>query len=66
MQYRPLMAAGQLSTKYGKIEDMVLSIETVLPDGTIGETGRAPASVPSQADSRAARAVLRARSEPVR
>ena len=28
-------AAGQFSTKYGKIEDMVLALQAVLPDGTI-------------------------------
>jgi alkyldihydroxyacetonephosphate synthase len=28
-------SAGQLSTKYGKIEDMVMGIEGVLPDGTV-------------------------------
>jgi alkyldihydroxyacetonephosphate synthase len=28
-------AAGQFSTKYGKIEDMVLGIEVVLPDGNL-------------------------------
>jgi len=28
-------SAGQLSTKYGKIEDMVLGLELVLPDGEI-------------------------------
>ncbi|MHA1229975.1 MAG: FAD-binding oxidoreductase [Candidatus Helarchaeota archaeon] len=28
-------AAGQLSTKYGKIEDIVLGMEVVLPDGEI-------------------------------
>ena len=30
--------SGVLSTKYGKIEDMVLSLEAVLPDGTIVNT----------------------------
>ncbi len=29
---------GVLSTKYGKIEDMIMSLETVLPDGTIVNT----------------------------
>jgi alkyldihydroxyacetonephosphate synthase len=29
---------GVLSTKYGKIEDMIMSLEAVLPDGTIIET----------------------------
>ena len=28
-------AAGQFSTRYGKIEDMVASLEAVLPDGTV-------------------------------
>ena len=28
-------AAGQFSTRYGKIEDMVVSLEAVLPDGTV-------------------------------
>jgi alkyldihydroxyacetonephosphate synthase len=42
--YLATRSAGQLSTKYGKIEDMVLSVEFVLPDGTILETGRAPRS----------------------
>lgn len=42
--YLAARSAGQLSTKYGKIEDMVLSMEVVLPDGSIAETGRAPRS----------------------
>lgn len=42
--YLAARSAGQLSTKYGKIEDMVLSLEVVLPDGEILETGRAPRS----------------------
>lgn len=29
---------GVLSTRYGKIEDMVMSLEVVLPDGTVIET----------------------------
>ena len=37
-------SAGQLSTKYGKIEDLVVSVEFVLPDGSVVETGRAPRS----------------------
>ncbi|OFZ79140.1 MAG: hypothetical protein A2583_00410 [Bdellovibrionales bacterium RIFOXYD1_FULL_53_11] len=37
-------SAGQLSTKYGKIEDMVLSLECVFADGTVAETARAPRS----------------------
>ena len=28
-------AAGQFSTKYGKVEDMVLGMEVVLPDGSV-------------------------------
>lgn len=28
-------AAGQFSTRYGKIEDMTVSLEAVLPDGTV-------------------------------
>ena len=35
-------SAGQLSSKYGKIEDMALSLEAVLPDGTIVRTNDAP------------------------
>lgn len=42
--YLATRSAGQLSTKYGKIEDMVLSVEFVLADGTVVETGRAPKS----------------------
>lgn len=42
--YLATRSAGQLSTKYGKIEDMVVSLETVMPDGTVIETGRAPRS----------------------
>ncbi len=42
--YLATRSAGQLSTKYGKIEDMVLAVEFVLPNGTIAETGRAPRS----------------------
>jgi len=34
--------AGQLSTLYGKIEDMVLAIEAVLPDGSIMHSNDAP------------------------
>jgi len=36
--------AGQYSTRYGKIEDMVHALEVVLADGTIVRTGGAPAS----------------------
>ncbi|MSO32370.1 MAG: FAD-binding oxidoreductase [Ilumatobacteraceae bacterium] len=35
--------AGQYSTRYGKIEDMVAALEVVLADGTIIHTGGAPA-----------------------
>jgi alkyldihydroxyacetonephosphate synthase len=34
--------AGQLSTKYGKIEDRVVSMEVVLPTGEVIETVRSP------------------------
>ena len=34
--------AGQLSTRYGKIEDIVVALEVVLADGTIVHTGGAP------------------------
>ncbi len=37
-------SAGQLSTKYGKVEDMVLSVEVVLPDGKVMETKPSPRS----------------------
>ena len=33
---------GVLSTKYGKIEDMVMSLEAVLPDGTVVNTLAVP------------------------
>ena len=37
--------AGQYSTRYGKIEDMVVGLEAVLADGTVVHTGgRAPRS----------------------
>ncbi len=42
--YLATRSAGQLSTKYGKIEDLVVSVEFVLPDGAVIETGRAPRS----------------------
>jgi alkyldihydroxyacetonephosphate synthase len=42
--YLATRSAGQLSTKYGKIEDLVLSLECVTPDGNILESGRAPRS----------------------
>jgi alkyldihydroxyacetonephosphate synthase len=34
--------AGQLSTRYGKIEDMVVSLEVALADGSLIRTGGAP------------------------
>jgi alkyldihydroxyacetonephosphate synthase len=34
--------AGQLSTRYGKIEDIVVALEVALADGTIVRTGGAP------------------------
>ena len=34
--------AGQLSGRYGKIEDMVLALEVVLPDGRLVRTPLAP------------------------
>ncbi len=37
-------SAGQLSTRYGKIEEMVVGLEVVLADGTVVETGGAPAA----------------------
>ncbi len=40
--YLATRAAGQLSTHYGKIEDMVLSVEGVLPTGEIFATPLAP------------------------
>lgn len=35
-------SAGQLSTRYGKIEDMVVALDVVLADGTTVHTGGAP------------------------
>jgi len=35
-------SAGQLSTRYGKIEDMVLGLDVVLADGRTIDTGGAP------------------------
>lgn len=35
-------ASGQFSTGYGNIEDIVYSIEAVLPDGSVIEAGKAP------------------------
>jgi alkyldihydroxyacetonephosphate synthase len=37
-------AAGQLSARYGKIEDMVVSLQAVLPDGSVLQTKDAPRS----------------------
>ena len=34
--------AGQYSTRYGKIEDMVVGLEVVLADGSVARTGGAP------------------------
>jgi alkyldihydroxyacetonephosphate synthase len=34
--------AGQLSTRYGKIEDMVVGLEVALADGSVLKTGGAP------------------------
>lgn len=39
-------SAGQLSTKYGKIEDMALSLEVVTGRGEIVTTGEAPRGAP--------------------
>ncbi len=36
--------AGQFSTRYGKIEEMVIGLEAVLADGTVVRTGGAPAA----------------------
>ncbi|QUD88717.1 FAD-binding oxidoreductase [Phenylobacterium montanum] len=35
-------ASGQFSTAYGNIEDIIYSIEAVLPDGTLVNLGKAP------------------------
>ena len=35
-------SAGQLSNRYGKIEDMVIGLDVVLADGTVVHTGGAP------------------------
>jgi len=37
-------SAGQFSTRYGKIEDMVVALEVVLADGTVIITGGVPAA----------------------
>jgi len=42
--YLAARSAGQLSAKYGKIEDMVMGMRVVLPDGNIVETRTAPRS----------------------
>jgi alkyldihydroxyacetonephosphate synthase len=36
--------AGQYSTRYGKIEDLVVGLEAVLADGSVVRTGGAPAA----------------------
>jgi alkyldihydroxyacetonephosphate synthase len=36
--------AGQLSTRYGKIEDLVAGLEVVLADGSVVRTGGSPAA----------------------
>ncbi len=36
--------AGQFSTRYGKIDDMVVGLEVVLADGSVVRTGGAPAA----------------------
>lgn len=36
--------AGQYSTRYGKIEDMVVALEVVLADGSVVRTGLGPAA----------------------
>lgn len=36
--------AGQFSTRYGKIEDLLIGLEVVLADGSVVRTGTAPAA----------------------
>jgi alkyldihydroxyacetonephosphate synthase len=38
------LGAGQFSTRYGKIDEMVVGLEVVLADGSVIRTGGAPAS----------------------
>lgn len=38
------LGAGQFSTRYGKIDDMVVGLEVVLADGSLIRTGGAPAA----------------------
>ena len=49
--------AGQLSTRYGKIEDMVVGLDVVLADGRQITTGGAPVprSAPTSTSSSSAR-----------
>ncbi|MEM2636991.1 MAG: FAD-binding oxidoreductase [Candidatus Korarchaeota archaeon] len=37
-------AAGQYSTKYGKIEDIVVAVKAIMPDGSIVESRKVPRS----------------------
>src|SRR5437764_949998 len=39
-------SAGQYSTRYGKIEDMVVGLDVVLADGRVVRTGRSPRAAP--------------------